>query len=110
MEFCIVVVAEGDEVGGALKIAENVRAQYPDIEVRVSILGHMQRGGSPTAKDRVSATLMGVAAVKALLENKKGIMVGLDDEKIVHVPFRNAVKWKHPVEPNLLEAQKLMNI
>jgi 6-phosphofructokinase 1 len=106
----IVVVAEGDEVGGALKIAETVRAQYPDIEVRVSILGHMQRGGSPTAKDRVSATLMGVAAVKALLENQKGIMVGLDDEKIVHVPFRNAVKWKHPVETNLLEAQKLMNI
>lgn len=106
----IVVVAEGDEVGGALKVAEKVREQYPEIEVRVSILGHMQRGGSPTAKDRVSATLMGVAAIQALLDNKQGVMVGLDDEQIVHVPFRNAVKYKHPVDQNLLEAQKLMNI
>ncbi|MDP2889816.1 MAG: 6-phosphofructokinase, partial [Bacteroidota bacterium] len=60
----IIMVAEGDEAGGAIKIAEQVRREHPDLDVRVSILGHIQRGGSPTAKDRVNATKMGVAAVE----------------------------------------------
>ena len=106
----IVMVAEGDEAGGALKIAEDVRKSHPDLDVRVSILGHIQRGGSPTAKDRVNATKMGVAAIEALLDDQKSIMIGLDNEKIVHVPFNKAVKLNHTIDTNLLDIQKLLNI
>jgi 6-phosphofructokinase 1 len=106
----IVMVAEGEEAGGALKIAEKVQKQHPDLAVRVSILGHIQRGGSPTCKDRVNATKMGVAAVDALLDDQKSIMIGLDNEKIVHVPFNKAVKLNHSIDTNLLEIQKLLNI
>lgn len=106
----IVMVAEGDEAGGALKIAEKVRKEHPDLDVRVSILGHIQRGGSPTAKDRVNATKMGVAAIEALLDDQKSIMIGLNNEKIVHVPFNKAVKMNHSIDINLLEIQKLLNI
>jgi len=106
----IVMVAEGDEAGGALKIAEEVRKEHPDLDVRVSILGHIQRGGSPTAKERVNATKMGVAAIDALLDDQKSIMIGLDNEKIVHVPFNKAVKLNHTIDTNLLEIQKLLNI
>lgn len=105
----IVMVAEGDEAGGALKIAEDVRKEHPDLDVRVSILGHIQRGGRPTAKDRVNATKMGVAAVDALLDDQKSIMIGLDNEKIVHVPFNKAVKLNHSIDTNLLDIHKLLN-
>lgn len=106
----IVMVAEGDEAGGALKIAEDVRKEHPDLDVRVSILGHIQRGGSPSAKDRVNATKMGVASIDALLDDQKSIMIGLDNEKIVHVPFNKAVKMNHSIDTNLLEIQKLLSI
>lgn len=106
----IVMVAEGDEAGGAIKLAEEVRKSHPDLDVRVSILGHIQRGGSPTAKDRVNATKMGVAAIDALIDDQKSIMIGLDNEKIVHVPFNKAVKLNHTIDTNLLDIQKLLNI
>lgn len=106
----IIMVAEGDEAGGAIKIAEQVRREHPDLDVRVSILGHIQRGGSPTAKDRVNATKMGVAAIEALLDDQQSIMIGLNNEKIVHVPFNKAVKMNHAIDINLLEIQKLLNI
>jgi len=106
----IVMVAEGEEAGGALKIAEEVRKEHPDLDVRVSILGHIQRGGRPTAKERVNATKMGVAAIDALLDDQKSIMIGLDNEKIVHVPFNKAVKLNHSIDTDLLDIQKLLNI
>jgi len=106
----IVMVAEGDEAGGALKIAEQVRKDHPDLDVRVSILGHIQRGGRPTAKDRVNATKMGVAAIDALIDDQKSIMIGLNNEKIVHVPFNKAVKLNHSIDTNLLDIQKLLNL
>ena len=106
----IIMVAEGEEAGGAIKIAEDVRKKHPDLDVRVSILGHIQRGGSPTAKDRVNATKMGVAAIEALLDDQKSIMIGLDNEKIVHIPFNKAVKMNHSIDTNLLDIQKLINI
>lgn len=106
----IIMVAEGEEAGGAIKIAEDVKKVHPDLDVRVSILGHIQRGGSPTAKDRVNATKMGVAAIDALLDDQKSIMIGLDNEKIVHVPFNKAVKMNHSIDMNLLDIQKLINI
>ena len=106
----IIMVAEGEEAGGAIKIAETVRLEHPDLDVRVSILGYIQRGGSPSAKDRVNATKMGVAAIDALLDDQKSIMIGLDNEKIVHVPFNKAVKMNHSIDTNLLDIQKLLNI
>ena len=106
----IVIVAEGDEMGGAIKIAQTVTEEHPDLDVRVSILGHIQRGGSPTAKDRVAATRMGVAAVDALLDDQKSIMIGLKNEKTVHVPFSKAVKLHHSIDEDLIEIQRVINI
>ncbi|NHQ60903.1 6-phosphofructokinase [Chlorobium sp. BLA1] len=106
----IVIVAEGDETGGAMKIAERVRRDHPELEVRVSILGHIQRGGNPTADDRINATRMGVAAIEALLAGEKNIMIGLARDKIVQVPFKTAVKLCHRIDEQLLDIQRLMNI
>jgi len=105
----IVMVAEGDKAGGAFKIAEKVQKEHPEIDVRVSILGHMQRGGSPTATDRVAATQMGVAAIEALLDDQKSIMIGLKNDEIVHVPFIKVAKLDHDINSNLLRIQKLIN-
>ncbi|HNW50161.1 MAG TPA: 6-phosphofructokinase [Prolixibacteraceae bacterium] len=105
----IIMVAEGDTAGGAFKLAEKVQAMHPEVEVRVSILGHMQRGGSPTATDRIAATLMGVAAVDALLDDQKSIMIGMKNEAIVHVPLQKVVKMNRSIDLNLLNVQKIIN-
>lgn len=105
----IVIIAEGDEMGGALKIAEKAEKENPDLDIRVSILGHMQRGGSPTAKDRIAASKMGVAAVEALIDNRQNIMIGLKHEQVVHVPFSEAVKLNHAIDENLIKIQHILN-
>jgi len=105
----IVMVAEGDTAGGAFKIAEKVQIKHPEIEVRVSILGHMQRGGSPSAVDRIAATQMGVAAVEALLDDQKSVMIGLKNDSIVHVPLQKVVKMNRGVDNNMLNLQKVIN-
>jgi 6-phosphofructokinase 1 len=105
----IVMVAEGDTAGGAFKIAEKVQNEHPEIEVRVSILGHMQRGGSPSAVDRIAATQMGVAAVDALLDDQKSVMIGLKNDVIVHVPLQKVVKMNRSIDSNLLNIQKVIN-
>lgn len=104
----IIMVAEGDEMGGALKIAEKVRKKH-NLEVRVSILGHIQRGGSPTAKDRVAATRMGFAAVNALLSGKKNLMIGFKSDEIVEVPFEKTAKAHRPVKKELTDMVKVLN-
>lgn len=105
----IVMIAEGDKAGGALKLAERVNSEYPELDVRVSILGHMQRGGNPSGIDRVVATQMGVAAVDALLDDQKSIMIGLVNNKITHVPFNKTVKANRSIDPNLFDIQKVLN-
>ncbi len=105
----IVMVAEGDEMGGALKIAEKVKAEYPEIEARVSILGHIQRGGNPTAQDRVAATRMGMAAVHCLMEGKNDVMVGLLNDEIVFVPFKDTGKAHLPIKEEYIKIQKELN-
>lgn len=105
----IVIVAEGDQSGGAMCIAEEARKAHPDLDVRVSVLGHIQRGGSPAAKDRVNATRMGVAAVDALLDDQHSVMIGIANEKIVLVPFNKAVKLNHVIDTNLIEIHRLLN-
>ncbi|MBN8703879.1 MAG: 6-phosphofructokinase [Bacteroidetes bacterium] len=103
----IIVIAEGDENGGAYKVAEKIKEKFPQFDMRVSILGHMQRGGSPTCMDRVNASRMGYSAVNALLSNKSGVMIGIINNKISFTPFAKAVK--HIEEPNK-ELTKMMEI
>ena len=98
----IVLVAESEVTGGALGVAERVKKEYPQFDVRVSILGHLQRGGSPTAQDRILATRMGVAAVDALLDDQRSVMIGIQNEVIVHVPFAKAIKNAKLIDRELL--------
>lgn len=88
----IILVAEGCEEGNAMEIAEKIKPELPQFDIRISILGHMQRGGSPTAKDRITASFMGIAAVEALLDNQKSLMIGWVNERAVHVPLSKIVK------------------
>lgn len=91
----IVVVAEGDKTGkNVFELKEYVEENLPDYDVRVSVLGHMQRGGSPSCFDRVLASRMGVTAVESILEGKTNYMVGLLNDKIELTPLENAVKGK----------------
>jgi 6-phosphofructokinase 1 len=86
----IIIVAEGDESGGAYKVAEAVKEKFPAFDVRVSILGHIQRGGSPTCMERVNASRIGYSAVNALLEGKNNVMVGILNKEISFTPFKKA--------------------
>lgn len=106
----IVIIAEGDEMGGAIKMAKKAEEENSELDIRVSILGHMQRGGNPTAKDRVAATKMGVGAIDALLDDQQSIMIGLRQDKVVHVPFNKAVKLNHSIDEDLIEIQHIINI
>lgn len=98
----IVLVAENTVPGGAMGLAERVKNEYPQFDVRVSVLGHLQRGGNPTAQDRILATRMGVAAIEALLEGQRNVMIGIQNDKITLVPFAKAIKNNKPIDPNLL--------
>lgn len=106
----IIIVAEGDEDGGAFAWAERFRKEYPDLDIRVTVLGHLQRGGSPTATDRVNASRLGNAAVEALLDDQKSVMVGLQNDEIVLVPFSKAIKLHKDVNRDLLTLSGILSI
>ena len=97
----IVLVAEGKKMGNTFEIAQRVNEEHPEYDARVTILGHLQRGGSPTVADRVLASELGVAAVEALIDDQKSIMVGMVDGEIVHVPFNQALKNKKGINERL---------
>ncbi len=99
----IVLVAENPVTGGAMQLAERVRKEYPQYDVRVTILGHLQRGGSPTAQDRILASRMGATAIEALVEGQRNVMIGDDDEQMVYVPFNKAIKYEKAIDRHLLE-------
>ena len=106
----IVLVAESPVTGGAMGLAERVRNEYPQYDTRVTILGHLQRGGSPTAQDRILASRMGAAAVDALLEGQRNIMIGDRNDEIVYVPFNKAIKNDKPIDRELLKTLKRLSI
>jgi 6-phosphofructokinase 1 len=106
----IVLVAEGDKSGGVYEIAKNIKELFTDYEVRVAVLGHIQRGGSPSAFDRYLASLMGVAAVEALLDGQKSIMVGYQNKEIVHVPFTKTVKHHKTINKDYLDIIDILNV
>lgn len=107
---CIIIVAEGENAGGAFKIAEDVKQRFSQYDTRVSVLGHLQRGGSPTCMDRVLASRLGVAAVEALMEGRRGEMVGVIYNDISYIPFENAIKHNVEVNYNLLKLADILSI
>ncbi len=98
----IIIVAEGDEHGGAFAVAEKLR-EHTDTDLRVTVLGHIQRGGSPTAASRILAARMGVAAVEALLDGATGVMTALHGNEIVRFPLADAIVRQRPADPALVE-------
>ena len=105
----IVVVAEGDDAGGAFEIAEKVKKKFNDFDIRVTVLGHLQRGGSPTCMERVLASRLGMEAVKALMKGKKNIMVGQVHKKIVYTSFDKSIKHNQELNPILLEMVEILS-
>ena len=103
----IIVVAEGDRPGGAFEIAKEVKTMT-GLDSRVVVLGHTQRGGSPTARDRVLATKLGVAAVEALFQAKATVVVGEKCGKIVLTPLKEAAEKRKPLDSSLVELLKLV--
>ena len=107
----IVVVAEGDKTGkNVFEIAEYVEKNMPYYDVRVSVLGHMQRGGSPSCFDRVLASRMGVYAVEALLQGKSNMMVGMKSEEIIFSPLEKAIKGKSEINKDLIRVSDILTI
>ena len=106
----IVLVAESPVTGGAMGLAERVKNEYPQYDVRVSILGHLQRGGSPTAHDRILASRMGAAAIDALLDDQRNVMIGITNDEIVYVPFSKAIKNDKPINRELLNTLRRLSI
>ena len=98
----VILVAEGLKEGTTMEISEMLKPEFPQFDIRVSILGHIQRGGSPSAKDRVIASRMGAAAVDALLDNQKCIMIGLANDVIVQVPLNKTVKLHKTIDEELI--------
>lgn len=106
----LVLVTEGDITGGAMAMAKRVKKEFPQYDVRVTILGHVQRGGSPTANDRILASRMGASAIDALLDGQRNVMIGIQNDVIVYVPFSKAIKKNKPIQPDLVETLKVLSI
>tara|TARA_Y100000739_G_scaffold229663_1_gene245325 strand:+ start:5127 stop:6113 length:987 start_codon:yes stop_codon:yes gene_type:complete len=107
----IVVVAEGDNTGqNVFELKEFVEKHLPDYDARVSVLGHMQRGGSPTCFDRVLASRLGVKAVESILEGKSKIMIGLQNNNLELTPFKKAIKGITKINTELLKVSDIMSI
>lgn len=106
----IVVIAEGDKIGkNVFELKDYVETNLPEYDVRVSVLGHMQRGGAPSCFDRVFASRLGVKAVESLLEGKSNYMVGLLNDKITLTPLEQAIKGKTEIDRELLRVSDIMS-
>lgn len=100
----IVLVAATEQSDcGALHYADLVKQQFPNLDVRISILGHLQRGGHPTAHDRIIASRMGSASIAALMKGLRNVMIGIDNDAIVYVPFSRAIRENRKIDHNLLD-------
>ena len=98
---CIVIVSESPKCG-ALYYADRVRKEFPDYDVRVSILGHLQRGGRPTAHDRILASRTGVGAIDAIMQGQRNVMIGVRNNEIVYVPLSEAIRSDKPFDKKLI--------
>lgn len=99
----IVLVASNEGEGAAMHYAEIVKNRCPNLDVKISLLGHLQRGGQPTAHDRIIASRMGVASIEALMKGLRNVMIGIDNDEIVYVPFSRAIKETRQIDHNLID-------
>ncbi|MBP3203094.1 MAG: 6-phosphofructokinase [Bacteroidales bacterium] len=108
----IVLVSEAQKngVGGALYYADRIKKEYPQFDARVTILGHLQRGGKPTAYDRILASRMGYAAIEALLEGQRNVMIGIKNDEIVYVPISRAIKTDKPINKELIDVLNVLSM
>lgn len=107
----IIIVAEAEETsGGAFEIGDQIKEKYPNYDTRVSILGHIQRGGRPTCMDRVLASRVGVSAVEALLDGHRNEMVGLVHNEIKYTDFEHAIKHNTEINPNFLKIVEILSL
>ena len=106
----IVIVSESKKDGGAMYYANRVRNEYPQYDVRATILGHLQRGGTPSAVDRILASRLGVAAIEALNEGQRNVMIGISNDRIVYVPFSKAIKIDKPIDKELINVLNVLSI
>ena len=105
----IVVIAEGDKIGkNVFELKDYIEENFPEYDIRVSVLGHMQRGGSPSCFDRVLASRLGVKAVESLLEGKSNFMVGMLSDKVALTPLEQAIKGHSEIERELLRVSDIM--
>jgi 6-phosphofructokinase 1 len=104
----LIVVAEGDEFGGANQIAKIVKERLPHLDTRVSILGHIQRGGSPSAMDRLIASRMGYHAIESLMEGRHNVMVGVLNNEIAYTPLEIAIREKQSISSDWLRIVKIL--
>lgn len=106
---CIVIVSESPKCG-ALYYADRVRKEFPNFDVRVSILGHLQRGGRPTAHDRILASRTGVGAIEAIIQGQRNVMVGVRNNEIVYVPLVEAIRSDKPFDKKLIKVLDELSI
>ncbi len=106
---CIVIVSESPKCG-ALYYADRVKKEFPEFDVRVSILGYLQRGGRPSAHDRILASRTGVAAIEAILQGQRNIMVGIRNNEITYVPLSEAIRSDKPFDKKLIEVLDELSI
>ena len=107
----IVVIAEGDKIGKSVfELKDYVEANLPEYEIRVSVLGHMQRGGAPSCYDRVLASRLGVKAVESLLDGKSNFMVGMLNDKVTLTPLLQAIKGESLIDKELLRVSEIMSV
>jgi len=106
----IILVAEGEKEGGAFEVVRKLKPYLEGYDVRVSVLGHIQRGGSPSAYDRYIATKIGIESVWALLNNKTSIMVGIVNDKLVHVPIEKAIKLHKNIDIDEVQMIDILNV
>jgi 6-phosphofructokinase 1 len=105
----IVVIAEGDKIGkNVFELKDYIEENFPEYDIRVSVLGHMQRGGSPSCYDRVLASRLGVKAVESLLEGKTNYMVGMLNDKVALTPLEQAIKGSSEIDKELLRVSDIM--
>lgn len=106
----IVIVAEGEEPGTAVEVGRIIQARYPDYDTRVSVLGHIQRGGRPSCMDRVLASRLGVAAVEALKNGRRNEMIGLVHDEVTYTRLEKAVKHHIDINPNFLKIVEILSL
>ncbi|MDH3650690.1 MAG: 6-phosphofructokinase, partial [Saprospiraceae bacterium] len=108
--FNLIIVAEGNENGSVHDVAKIVSKKFTEYETKVAVIGHLQRGGSPSAQDRILASRMGNGAVMGLMEGKSGVMCGLQSNEVVYVSLDDAIKKKGEIDQSLLDLAQIISL